>query len=140
MHLAICEICEISDDKDIIIHSTIGINEFFNNEYSDLISNLREQYLLYLSIWADRFPPHHISQHHFMINNPFINIEIIHIDEQTCFKTYWIRFVQRRWRNIFNKRKDILIKRKRPKALRIRQTTGKWPKGLCHWPNFYLPS
>jgi len=134
MQLAICELSE-----EIVIHSIITIEEFYDNSNYNLIFNLCEQYVYYLSVWSDRFPPHHIAHSHF-IDNPFINIEIIHIDEQTCFKTYWIRVIQRRWRNIFNKRKDILTKRKQSLALRIRQTTGKWPKGLWHWPKFHLTS
>jgi len=134
MQLAICELSE-----EIVIHSIITMEEFYDNSHSDLIFNLREQYVYYLSLWADRFPPHHIAYSYF-IDHPFIKIEIIYADEHVCFKTYWIRFIQRRWRNIFKKRKDILTKRKQPKALRIRQTTGKWPKGLHIWPKFNLTS
>lgn len=54
----------------------------------------------------------------------------------TCIiKTYWISIIQRAWKNIYMKRKEIIRKRMNPNNLHHRQIVGKWPSS-CH----YLPS
>ena len=43
-------------------------------------------------------------------------------------KTHFIRIIQRKWKYIFKKRKNILKNHANPKSLKYRETYGKWPK------------
>tara|TARA_Y100000816_G_C26049768_1_gene550316 strand:- start:464 stop:1006 length:543 start_codon:yes stop_codon:yes gene_type:complete len=55
---------------------------------------------------------------------------------RTCIlKTCYIKIIQRAWKNVFKKRKEILIKRKNIKNLMYKEINGKWPENC-----FYLPS
>lgn len=42
-------------------------------------------------------------------------------------KTIWIRLLQRKWKNICMRRKEILQKRCHAKAIQERERSGKWP-------------
>tara|TARA_Y100000768_G_C23955515_1_gene672554 strand:+ start:1165 stop:1560 length:396 start_codon:yes stop_codon:yes gene_type:complete len=131
MQIAICEINKYNQ----IIHRIIPIEEFYNYNYKELINNLLSQYNYYLSIWSDHLPQYQIIQNT-LIHNPFIQIEIIYQYEPLCVKTCYIRLIQRYWRKIYNVRYNILLKRKQPYSIRVREITGKWPKSLCKWPKY----
>ena len=50
-------------------------------------------------------------------------------------KTFWIKLIQRTWKNIFKKRKEIIIKRSQLTSLRHRELYGKWPKECIYYPS-----
>lgn len=50
-------------------------------------------------------------------------------------KTFWLKIIQRKWKNIFAQRQQIIRQRKHPLSLHYRQIHGKWPD-TCN----YLPS
>ena len=52
-------------------------------------------------------------------------------------KTHWIRLVQRRWKNIFKQRKEIIRKRCSVQAIMLSQITGKFPYGLNRLPGIH---
>jgi hypothetical protein len=63
--------------------------------------------------------------------------ECIYLETQECvaiLKTFWIKLIQRTWKNIFKKRNDTIKKRCHPNSLRIREITGKWPKECLYYP------
>ena len=45
----------------------------------------------------------------------------------SILKTFWLRLVQRRWKNIFRIRKNILRLRCQPDILKFREVNGRWP-------------
>ena len=49
-------------------------------------------------------------------------------------KTGLITRIQRRWRNRLKERQRIIRERATPRALHIRETTGKWPQHLREMP------
>lgn len=52
-------------------------------------------------------------------------------------KTIWLRIIQRKWKKIYNERKQIQNIRKKLNSLRERELTGKWPKGSRYLPSIY---
>ena len=50
-------------------------------------------------------------------------------------KTYWIRLIQRTWKNIFKKRKDIMQKRHNHSAINYRSIYGTWPQDIAYLPS-----
>jgi hypothetical protein len=86
----------------------------------------------------NRSLPHSI----FTSNNKYINIMKLDIDEENGYyniiiKTYWIRIIQRTWKNVFKKRQEILMKRKNINNLKYRETRGKHSDGLNILPSLY---
>lgn len=49
-------------------------------------------------------------------------------------KTFWIRIIQKKWKKVYNERKNIIKKRCNLYNLSIREKYGRWPK-TCN----YLP-
>jgi hypothetical protein len=49
-------------------------------------------------------------------------------------KTHWIRLIQRHWRSVLKKRKEIIRGRMKPASLLWREVTGKFPHGLNVFP------
>ena len=49
-------------------------------------------------------------------------------------KTFWLRLIQRKWKNIIKERKNIIKKRCNLKSLRHREDTGKWPEDCLTFP------
>ncbi len=53
----------------------------------------------------------------------------------SILKTFWLRLVQRRWKNIFRNRKNILRLRCQPAALKFRETHSCWPANCAILPS-----
>jgi hypothetical protein len=70
--------------------------------------------------------------------NPKIDLaECLYLDTEECIaikKTFWIKLIQRTWKNIMKKRKDVLNKRKSLFSLRYRETHGNWPTSCFYFP------
>jgi hypothetical protein len=49
-------------------------------------------------------------------------------------KTFWLRLIQRKWKNIIKERENIVKKRCTLNSLRHRELTGKWPNDCLHFP------
>jgi hypothetical protein len=49
-------------------------------------------------------------------------------------KTHWIRLIQRHWRSVLKKRKEIIRGRMKPASLLWREVAGKFPHGLNVFP------
>lgn len=81
---------------------------------------------------------------HYILTKKYNNTEIVEIQELAggeyvgILKTFWIAIIQRRWRRIFNERKQVLQMRKMPTAILYRETHGKWPRHCSRWPLFTL--
>ena len=77
------------------------------------------------------------------VSRKYMRLEIVQADvliggeEVAYLKTFWLRLVQRRWKKIYQARKEILKKRSGIKALQERQRTGKWPAHLRQLPTLY---
>jgi len=75
-----------------------------------------------------------------ILNQNYIKPEItecIYLDSGHCvaiIKTFWIKIIQKTWKNILKKRENIIKIRCHPNSLRHREITGKWPKNCRNFP------
>lgn len=63
--------------------------------------------------------------------------ECIYLPSQECIgiiKTFWIKLIQRRWKNLLKERKIIIKKRCNPNSLKYIEINGKWPINCCYYP------
>lgn len=125
-----------------IVIYLIDIDEFYNNEYIDILDLInREQMYLYR---VHNQCPHPIIRNYNAITNNTIKLDIVKCDEltgQECVgyvKTFWLKIVQRRWKKVFKERNEMLKARSSLAVLKERQQTGQWPKHLRQWPKFTL--
>lgn len=59
----------------------------------------------------------------------------LNTNEYICIlKTFWIRLIQRTWKNIFKRRKEVLKSRCHIKSLLYREYKGKWPINCIYNP------
>ena len=159
LQLAICEIWNPDihgqDENSspniagqFLVHTTIDLEEFEELGFDDIIQMLRAGYHAYLSIYDDdrieRSHPLIRNYERIVSDNDYIKLDIVAVDELegqehvAYLKTHWIRLIQRRWRKICKERKETIAKRGTPKALQVREQTGKWPKEIRTWPQFRL--
>jgi hypothetical protein len=104
-----------------------SMSKFMNREYLRLNEKERKHYILknYSNI---------ISQPNYI--KPEI-AECIYLNSNECIailKTFWIRLIQRKWKNIYKERQDILKLRCSYKSLKHRELTGRWPNNCCYYP------
>ena len=159
-YLAICEIHNsplhgMDKDSDpnienhFLVNEIFSIEDFYNSTYIEAIIHLNHRYQLYIQRWYqwhiqgngnDRIP----NYYHIIRHPNYIKLDIIQLDrgrgnEYIAYvKTYWLRLIQRRWKNIYAQRKNILKQRKTNYAINHRKIYGKWPKALQTWPPFHL--
>ena len=75
-----------------------------------------------------------------ILKQPYIKAEIaecVYLENMECvaiLKTFWIKLIQRTWKNILQKRATILKKRANINSLKHRELTGRWPKECIHYP------
>ena len=50
-------------------------------------------------------------------------------------KTLWIKLIQRAWKRIFEKRKQIIKMRCQVRSLKYREITGYWPENCRYFPS-----
>ena len=68
------------------------------------------------------------------------NIEIAecyYLPSQECvsiLKTFWLKIIQRKWKNIIKERKKIIQKRCNPNSLMYREIHGKWHINCYYYP------
>lgn len=75
-----------------------------------------------------------------ILKQPYIKTEIaecVYLENQECIailKTFWIKLIQRTWKNILQKRASILKKRANIHSLKHRELTGRWPNDCIYYP------
>jgi len=120
-----------------------------NDDYTNLfeLKNLAKKYRKKYQSIKHRSDYSFISQHSVIRNykkilespdyfKPEIG-ECIYLDNGTCvciLKTFWIRIIQRAWKKVFLKRKNMLIKRMSYYSIVHREIHGNWPKNCQIMP------
>ena len=69
--------------------------------------------------------------------NPQI-VQCITLPGEECvaiIKTFWIRWIQRKWKKIYKNRLDIINKRKHPTSLIYRERNGNWSSSCIFLPS-----
>lgn len=59
------------------------------------------------------------------------------LEAVAILKTFWLRILQRTWKNVFKKRQNIINLRSRPSSLYIREITGNWELELVNLPGLH---
>ena len=157
--LAICDLFHPAlhgqDDKSshlietqFLINNIVELNDFYSHDDADDADDAdgyKEDIKFMRRNVLKNNIPHPIIRNYKNINKKHIRLEIVKTDVLTpggeyvaYFKTFGLRIVQRRWKNIFQARKKMLAERKTIKAINERQRTGQWPKHLREWPLFRL--
>ena len=124
-----------SDSEDEYNNVLIRLNDtieelkkFYSSHEMNIITN-----------WHGNHPT--IRNYHNIISKPnYIKPEIgeyIILPTQEAIailKTFWLRIIQRKWKKIFQKRKNIIRQRCNIFNLSIRQIYGKWPEQCIKLP------
>jgi hypothetical protein len=132
----------------LIDEDEYGTTDFTEDDDSDadsLISTISDFALMYNEYYADNDNiVNHIIIRNYqnIINKPnYIKPEIAQCiiletgHSIAIIKTLWIKFIQRKWKKIYEARKIIMRRRMSPSSLSTRELTGRWPS-YC----IYLPS
>lgn len=119
-YLGICKL--IIPDNYYLLLNVLSSKLFFKQDY-----NLIIDYLVEYSIIA--------------VYNPNIEIMKLEISNDHTYtvikKTYWIRIIQKHWKNIFNERSNIYKKRYTIPSLKYFESHGRYPSGLNSMPVLY---
>lgn len=63
--------------------------------------------------------------------------ECFYLSDGECvaiLKTFWIKIIQRKWKNILAKRREIIKLRCQIKSILYREINGKWPRNCLEYP------
>lgn len=63
--------------------------------------------------------------------------ECIYLPSDHCvsiIKTFWLKLIQKRWKNILKERKMCISRRSNPNAIHHREIYGKWPNNCINYP------
>ena len=122
---------EEEDEEDVADYNITSVIAFLKNQYSDPANfNLR---------YFESHPT--IRNYRNIINNsnyikPEIGEYIVLPTQEAVaiLKTFWLRILQRKWKNVFKERLNIIKMRSNPICVYARQITGKWPPYCSHLP------
>ena len=124
--------------SQFIVYTLIDLENFYSGEYLYEVNNLRRyRHAIALLNGSTEHPS--ICNYQ-KVATKYMRLEIVQADvlaggeEVAYLKTFWLRLVQRRWKKIYQARKEMLKKRSGIKALHERQRTGMWPIGIRMWP------
>jgi hypothetical protein len=155
-NLAICEVfhpilhgqTETSSptiNSQFLVYTLIDLQDFYNNAYlSERNSLKRYRQAIQILHGSALNESHPTIRNYQKVSKKYIRLEIIQADilpgqeEVAYLKTYWLRIIQRRWKNVYKARKELILQRSKPLALQERQRTGQWPFQLRSWPLFRL--
>jgi len=76
----------------------------------------------------------------FKLDSNTLNLEIsecIYLPSEHCvsiIKTFWLKLIQRKWKNIYKEKKLCILRRSNPNSLLYREITGKWPNDCLNYP------
>jgi hypothetical protein len=108
-----------------------------NNHINVLIEQMKEEYNYVYNVNHEFYR----NYRNIIRRDDYIKPEIAHciyLKTNECvaiLKTFWIRLIQRTWKNVFKKRKDCIKKRCSINALKYREIYGKWPISCSKMPN-----
>jgi len=119
-YLGICKL--IIPDNYYLLLNTLSSKLFFKHDY-----NLIIDYLVEYSIIAVYNP-----------NIEIMKLQILNDDTYMVIKkTYWIRIIQRHWKNVMKERSNIYKMRYTIPSLKYFESHGRYPSGLNSMPVLY---
>lgn len=135
------EYIEYDTDEEYESDDDIIENRGFHT-INDDIAFLREHYSNPANFDPRYFGRHPtIRNYHNIISNPnYIKAEIgeyIILPTQEAIailKTFWLRIIQKKWKKVFQERKNIIRQRCHLSNLSIREMRGRWPDSCFNLP------
>jgi hypothetical protein len=115
-----------------LVHTIFTLEEFYDKSYIDTIDQMIEY---------STSPFEHPTISNYKNISKNVKLHIMEVEELkggetvAYIKTHWIRLIQRRWRTILQKRKEVIKHRSSLKELHKREITGKWSMS---YPRFTL--
>lgn len=99
-------------DSHILVKTTFTAEEFMNNEYSEIIENMQQEYNTY----PIGYKYHNIIRNYSnIVSSPnYYKVDIVQMFELrggeciAIVKTYLLKILQRKWRKWFNNRYRII--------------------------------
>jgi hypothetical protein len=131
--IALCELYNVKIHGQSNIQGNYLVNCRYKILHMNLISEtskiINSRYKLLYSYHHDIFP----NYKDIVLQKNYIKPEIVECiyKEGLCIgiiKTFWIKIIQRTWRNVMKKREDSLKHRQTLSAIKHRELTGKWSK------------
>jgi hypothetical protein len=101
--------------------------EFYNKCYEVYYNNVKHNYIRNYNniIKNSNYMKPEIGEKHYLSG-----------DECVCvLKTFWLKIIQRAWKKLYKKRKQIFKLRCRPDSVLYRQLTGKFPDNCSYMPS-----
>lgn len=118
-YIGICKL--IRPEHYFLLLNTISSKIFFKHPFQSILTYLSEFSIIY-------------------VNQPCLDImqlQILPDDTYTIIKkTYWLRLIQRHWKNVLLQRQNIYKQRCRISSLQYSQLHGRYPHGLNAMPGF----
>jgi hypothetical protein len=119
-YIGICKL--IRPEHYFLLLNTISSKIFFKHPFQSILTYLSEFSIIY------------VNQPHLDI----MQLQILPDDTYTIIKkTYWLRLIQRHWKNILLQRQNIYKQRCRISSLQYSQLHGRYPRGLNAIPGLY---
>jgi hypothetical protein len=118
--IGICKV--LPNDSQILLLNSISSSIFLKFPFEHVLKYLQNYSIIY-------------------VHEPVVDIMQIVISQQyretVLKKTYWIKLIQRHWRNVIKKRYEIYNRRYNPASLKHRETTGRFPHHLKSLPGLH---
>ena len=112
-YIGLCKL--IRPEHYFLLLNTVSTKIFFKHPFQSILTYLSEFSIIY-------------------VNKPKIDImqlQILPDDTYTIIKkTFWLRLIQRHWKNVLLLRKNIYKQRCRISSLQYSQLHGRYPRGL----------
>ena len=144
-------ICTEGDDEDdgftdadsVYTASTLDSSEDENIKIQEIMNLYKKMYREMIRTNEYIYHPIINNYKNIISNRNYIQLEIfqkIYLEGDECIailKTFWIRIIQKTWKKIYQKRKDIMNKRKNIKSILYRELNSKWPPNCSYLPSIY---
>jgi len=122
-YIGICKLIEHSQlSSYYVLVNSMSNHLFFKYPYP-----LALRYLVIYSIISVYYPKIEIMKLQLSQDNTY----------KIIIKTYWIRIIQRHWKNVLKKREEIYYQRYSIPSLRNYELLGKFPSHLQRLPGLY---
>jgi len=110
----------------------------------NIITQLCNYYNEYNNNLSNEYMRHNIFRNYKNItrrpNNIKVEIaECFYLNGEYCvaiLKTFWIKIIQRKWKQIYKERKRVIKERCSLKSLNHIMIYGKWPRNCSYYPSF----
>ena len=124
-YIGLSHIYTHNNTQQLLLSASVSAPIFFKHSYDNI-----NDYLYYYGLTR-------ITNHQVQI----LQVDIIqegYLEIVTVLnKTYWLRLVQRHWKNIYRQRKTVIQQRILPENLFYNEVNGNYPINISYLPSLY---